>query len=142
MLGRNLKILLVLSPLVIGGYVLGLPYGPRGVAIGYSAVMTLWAVPHIAWCVHGTVISLRDILRTASRPLVSGIVAAVLAFGVQFFFGQSLSHLPRLLLGATVLLGAYVGMLFYAMGQKAVYWDLLQGLRRGSSVEEKNLVPA
>ncbi len=142
MVGRNLKIVLVLAPLVIGGYVLGLPYGPRGVAIGYSALMTIWAVPHIAWCVHGTVISLRDIFVAASRPFVSGIVAGALAFGMQFFFGQSLSSLSRLVLEVTVLLGAYVGMLFFVMGQKAVYWDLVQGLRRRSAVEEDTLVPA
>ncbi len=142
MIGRNLKIVLVLAPLVIGGYVLGLPYGPRGVAIGYSALMTLWAVPHIAWCVHGTVISLRDIMVAVSRPFVSGIVAAALAFAVQFFFGQSLYPLPRLILGVTILLSVYLGMLFYVMGQKAVYWDLLRGFRRSSSVEEDTLVPA
>jgi O-antigen/teichoic acid export membrane protein len=142
MVGRNLKVVLVLAPLVIGGYLIGLPYGPKGVAFGYSAMMTLWAIPHIAWCVHGTVISLRDILRTASRPLVSGIVAAALALGVQFFCGRSLSPLPRLLLGTAVLLVAYVCMLFYVMGQKAVYWDLLRGFRRRSSVEETPLVPA
>jgi O-antigen/teichoic acid export membrane protein len=142
MVGRNLKIVLVLTPLVITGYVIGLPYGPKGVAFGYSAVMTLWALPHIAWCVHGTVISLRDILLTASRPLGSGIVAAALAFGAQFLCGHSFSPLPRLLLGATVLLVAYVLMLFYAMGQKDVYWDLLRGLKKRSSVEETPLVPA
>lgn len=142
MIGRNLKIVSVLAPLVICGYLLGLPYGPRGVAISYSAVMTLWVIPHIAWCVHGTVISLRDILSAASRPFVSGIVAAALAFGVQLTFGQSLAPLPRLLLGLTVLAGAYVGVLFYVMGQKAVYVSLLQGLRRSSSVEEKTFVTA
>jgi O-antigen/teichoic acid export membrane protein len=143
MVGRNLKIVLVLTPLVITGYVIGLPYGPKGVAFGYSAVMTLWALPHIAWCVHGTVISLRDILLTAGRPLGSGVVAAALAFGVQFLCGHSFSPLPRLLLGATVLLAAYVLMLFYAMGQKDVYWDLLRGLKkRSASVEETPLVSA
>jgi len=142
MIGRNLKIVLVLAPLVIGGYVLGLPYGPRGVAIGYSALMTLWAIPHIAWCVHGTVISPRDIFVAASRPFISGIAAAALAFAVQFFFAQSLSPLPRLVLGVTILLSVYVGMLFYVMGQKEVYWDLLRGFRKSSPVEEDTLVPA
>jgi PST family polysaccharide transporter len=142
MVGRNLKVVSVLAPLVIAGYAIGLPYGPKGVAFGYSAVMTLWAIPHIAWCVHGTVISLRDILLTASRPLGSGIVAAALAFGVQFFWGQSLSPLPRLVFGTAVLLVSYVGMLFYAMGQKAVYWDLVRGLRKRSTVEGTPLVPA
>src|SRR6266849_8906030 len=42
LMARNLKIVLVLAPLVIGGYILGLPYGPKGVAFAYSAVMMLW----------------------------------------------------------------------------------------------------
>lgn len=142
MIGRNLKIVSVLAPLVICGYVLGLPYGPRGVAIGYSAVMTLWTVPHIAWCVHGTVISLRDIFAAAARPFVSSIVAAVLAYGVQFRFGQSLAPLPSLILGVTVFASVYAGVLFYVMGQKAVYRSLFQGLRRNSTVEEETLVTA
>jgi len=142
MVGRNLKVVSVLAPLVIGGYAIGLPYGPRGVAFGYSAVMTLWAIPHIAWCVQGTVISLRDILMTASRPMASGIVAAALAFGVQFLCGQSCPPLPRLVLGTLVLVVVYVGMLFYVMGQKALYSDLLRGLRNRSPVEETPLVPA
>jgi O-antigen/teichoic acid export membrane protein len=142
MVGRNLKVVSVLAPLVIAGYAIGLPYGPKGVAFGYSAVMMLWAVPHIAWCVKGTIVSLRDILLAVSRPLGSGIVAGALAFGVQSLCGQWLSPLPRLLLGTFVLTIGYVGVLLYVMGQKGFYWDLFQGLRRRPSVEEKNLVPA
>jgi PST family polysaccharide transporter len=141
LVGRSLKIALVIAPLVITGYVLGLPHGPRGVAFAYSLVMTLWVVPHIVWCVHGTLISLRDILLAVSRPLLSGIVAAALALGAQFLYGQMLSPLHRLILGGTVLLSAYLGMLLYVMGQKTFYVDLIQGLRRRSSVEAKTLVP-
>ena len=57
LVGRGLKIALVFAPIMIAGYVIGLPYGPRGMAFGYSAVMALWVIPHIAWCVHGTVIT-------------------------------------------------------------------------------------
>jgi O-antigen/teichoic acid export membrane protein len=138
---RSLKIALVLAPVVIVGYVMGLPYGPKGVAFGYSAMMTLWVVPHIVWCVHGTVISFSDILRTVSRPMLSIVPALALTFGVQYLYGNSLSPLSRLLLEGTVLLATYVVMLLYVMGQKAFYLDLLVGLRRRSSVEE-TLVPA
>jgi O-antigen/teichoic acid export membrane protein len=139
MVGRSLKVALVLAPVVIGGYVMGLPYGPKGVAFAYSAAMTLWVIPHIAWGVHGTVLSLRDIAVAVSRPLVSGIVAGAAAFGVQFLWGQTLPPLPRLMLGTAVLLGAYVGMLFYVMGQKAVYVNLLRGMKKGSPIDEKVL---
>jgi O-antigen/teichoic acid export membrane protein len=142
MVGRSLKATLVFAPLVICGYVIGLPYGPKGVAFGYSAVMTLWAVPLIMWGIHGTVVSFRDIVLAASRPLVSGVVATALAFGVQFAFGQSLSPLPRLILGAIVLLCAYAGMLLYVMGQKTFYFNLVRGLMGRPLLQDRVLVSA
>lgn len=142
MIGRNLKVVSVLAPVVIGGYFIGLPYGPKGVAFAYSAAMMLWAIPHIAWCVHGTVVSLRDILLAASRPFISGLLAAAVALGVQYVWAQSLLPLPRLLLSSSVLLVAYVAVLFFVMGQKAVYLDILRKLRGRSPLEEKTLVPA
>src|SRR6516164_9910350 len=66
---RGLKVAPVLATIMIAGYVMALPYGPKGIAFAYSAVLTLWVIPHIWWCVHGTAISLRDILVAASRPL-------------------------------------------------------------------------
>jgi PST family polysaccharide transporter len=139
LVNRSLKTALVIAPLVIAGYVAGLPYGPKGVAFGYSAAMTLWAIPHIAWCVHGTGITLRDMGIAVSRPLLSGIVAAALAFGAQSFYGQSLSPLPRLILGGTILSVAYLGMLLYVMGQKVFYLDLVRGFRKREAVNEKVL---
>ena len=142
MVGRSLKIALVLAPLVISGYLVGLPYGPKGVACAYSVVMTLWVVPHLAWCVRGTVISLRDILVVVSKPLVSGAVAMALAFTMQLWYGDMLRPLPRLLLGSTIMVVAYIGMLFYVMGQKRLYLDLIQGLRKRSSAELPSLARA
>ncbi len=141
LVGRSLKIALVLAPLVIAGYVVGLPYGPKGIALAYSTVMTLWVVPHIAWCVRGTVISLRDIFLAVRRPLLSSVVAATLAFGLQFFYGRLLTPLPRLVLGSAILSVTYVGMLLYVMGQKAFYLNLLRGLGSRPPVEETTLVP-
>ena len=103
LVGRSLKIALVITPLVIAAYVIGLPYGPTGVAFAYSAAMTLWLVPHIAWCIHGTMISSRDILNASGQPFLSAIVAAACAFTAQFFYGQSLSPFPRLLLGGGIV---------------------------------------
>ena len=140
LVGRSLKIALVLAPLVITGYLVGLPYGPKGIALAYSTVMTLWAVPHIAWCVRGTVISLRDIFGAVRRPLVSSVVAASLAFGLQLFFGSLLTPLPRLVLGSAILFGTYAGMLLYVMGEKAFYINLVRGLGSRPVVEGTTLV--
>lgn len=139
MVGRSLRVASVLAPLVMTSYIVGLPYGPTGVALAYSAVMALWLIPHIAWCVQGTMISLRDILNAASRPFISAIVAAAVAFTALFFYGQQFSPFPRLVLGGGILLFVYIWMLLYVMGQKAFYMDLLQTMMH-SAVKEKELI--
>jgi len=130
LVGRSIKLISIIAPLTITAYVLGLPYGPKGVALAYSTAMTLWVIPHILLCIRGTSISFRDIMVTIRRPLLSGIVAAVFAAAVQFLFAQSLIPILRLALDGTILLGVYLGMLLYVMGQKDFYLDVLRSLRR------------
>jgi PST family polysaccharide transporter len=137
MVGRSVKIALVLAPLMVAAYVLGLPYGPSGVAFAYSVIMTLSVAPLIAACIHGTMISPRDFLPAVGRPLVSAIVGTMLAFAVQYFYGQFLSPFWRLTLGGGTLLFSYLWILLYVMGQKAFYLDLLRGLWQRSSIGEK-----
>jgi len=136
---RSLKIALVIAPLAITAYLIGLPYGPKGVALAYSTAMTIWLIPHILWCIHGTNISFGDILGVVKRPVVSAAVAALIAFAVQFQLGQNLPPLLRLIIGCGILFAIYVVMLLYVMGQKAFYTDLIRGLANRSPVEEKDL---
>lgn len=135
MIGRNLKIVMVIAPVVICGYVLGLPYGPRGVAFGYSAAMALLALPITAWSVHGTVVSFRDILSAVKRPLLSGIAAAAIALSLQALVGETLPALGRVMIGVVVLFACYVWILLIVMGQKPIYMDLIRGLRKQPSIE-------
>jgi O-antigen/teichoic acid export membrane protein len=137
LVSRSLKIALVFAPLIITGYLIGLPYGPKGVAFAYSAVMTVWVVPHIYLCVRGTAVSLGDILLAASRPLASGLLAGGLAFGLGSIYGQSFSPLLRLLLESSILLVTFFGTLLFVTGQKSLYLDLLKGLKGSPSVLEK-----
>jgi O-antigen/teichoic acid export membrane protein len=137
---RSLKMSLVFSPLIIGGYVLGLPYGPRGVAFAYSAVMAVCALPLTAWAVHGTGISFRDILLSVSRPLGSGILAGGFVLAVQLAYGQFFAPLPRLALESSILLVMFMVILLFVAGQKSLYLDLLRGLKGPSSIKEKSVV--
>jgi O-antigen/teichoic acid export membrane protein len=137
---RSLKIALVIAPLAITAYLIGLPYGPKGVAFAYSTAMTIWLIPHIIWCIHGTNISFGDIMNVVKRPVVSAGVAAALAFEVQHQYGHSLPPLLRLVSGCSILFGVYVLMLLYVMGQKEFYVDLIRGLGGSASVDEKTLV--
>jgi O-antigen/teichoic acid export membrane protein len=129
---RSLKMSFVLAPVMVGSYLIGLPYGPQGVAFAYSAGMMIWILPLIIWAVRGTTVSVRDILSTVFRPLASSIVAAVIAFGVHSLCGQLLPPFARLAFESVALFVTFALMLLFATGQKTLYLDLLRGLK-GSS---------
>jgi O-antigen/teichoic acid export membrane protein len=129
---RSVKMSFVIAPVMIGSYLIGLPYGPRGVALAYSAGMLLWIFPLIAWAVHGTVVSVKDILLAVFRPLASSVVAGIAAFGVHSLCGQLFPSPVRLVLECAVLLVVFAAMLLFATGQKSLYLDLLRGLRNSS----------
>jgi O-antigen/teichoic acid export membrane protein len=133
LVGRGLKVGPVLAAIMIAGYVVALPYGPTGVAFAFSAVLTLWTIPHIWLCVRGTMISVCDILVVVARPLASAALAGGIAFGARMLFGQFLSPLPRLFLESGVLFAAFFGVLLFVAGQKSLYFDVLGGLWRPSS---------
>ena len=84
---RSLAIALVIAPLVITAYAIGLPFGPHGVAFAYSAAMTLWLVPHILWCLHGTtIISAGPSFSIKAGLFFQRLLAAAFAFGAQAYF--------------------------------------------------------
>jgi PST family polysaccharide transporter len=132
---RSLKIALVFTPLMVLGCLMGVPYGLTGVAFAYSAVMVLWVVPHVAWCVHGTAISLRDVAATVLRPLASGIVAGAVGYAAHLLCGELLSPLLRLVVESGVLVVTFFAVLVFVAGQKALYVDLLRGLSRGRAAQ-------
>jgi len=137
---RNLKMCLVIAPIMIASYTLGLPYGPKGVALSYSMVMVLWAIPAIVWAIHGTVFSVKDIWRAVSWPLISSVTAAGVAFGVRLLYGRLLSPVSRLVLENVVLLFMFVGILLLRTEQKSLYLNLLRGLKNPSSANKESLV--
>ncbi len=137
---RSLNIALVFAPTLVAGYLLGLPYGPKGVAFAYSAVMALWVIPFIAWCVKGTAVAFGDVFLALIRPLGFGLLAGLLGFAAQTALRPFVAPVPRLLLETAVLLGAFFGLLFFVGGQKTFYIDLIRGLKRPN--KEKNLASA
>jgi O-antigen/teichoic acid export membrane protein len=125
---RSLNLALVIAPLMTVASIVGLPYGPTGVAFANSAALALWLVPHVVWCLRGTVISPLDLLVTASRPLFSSVVAAGAAFGTQLYLAQFHSPFLELALGGCAMFATYVFMLLFVMGQKTLYLDLFRTL--------------
>ena len=140
--GRGLKIAFVIAPLMIASNIIGLPYGPKGVAVAYSTVTLLWMIPIIPWAVHDTVISTWDVIRTVGRPLASVVPAAGLAFGITLFAGSMVTPFIRLVIECSVLFSAYAAILLFVAGEKSFYWDLFRVMRGRTAVEKQDVLSA
>lgn len=121
---RSFKMSLLIAPLVIMAILIGLHYGPKGVALSYSAVMTLLTVPVIIWAIYKTGIVFKDIIKAIKPAILAGLLAAVAGLAFKLAFGGALATIPLLILGLTLVLGLYAWLLLIVMGQKDFFVDL------------------
>jgi O-antigen/teichoic acid export membrane protein len=128
---RSLNIGLVIAPLVVGSTLIGLPYGPTGVAIAQSTAMSLWLVPHIFWALHGTNITPRDLIEAAGRPLIASATAA-LALVMLLGVISMTPGLLRLTIGSLVMLSIYLCILLFVFKQKVFFSDVIRTLWLGA----------
>ena len=135
---RSLKMAVAIAPFTITACLVGVSYGPWGVALGYSTVMTLWIIPAIAWAVHGTVISLRDVLGTASRPVCASVLAGGVAWGARAAYLYSLPLLPRLVVESAIVVVVVAVMVLLDAEKKIMYADLFRQLTKASSHAERS----
>jgi PST family polysaccharide transporter len=125
---RSLKIAVFIAPVMVLAVIAGLRYGPNGVAIGYSAAMVLLFIPLIAWAKHGTGVSNRDYWDAIKRPLIAGFIAGAAGWCAQYALRNSLPSLPLFAVAFSVMGAIYLGILLFAMGQRAEYTELLTHL--------------
>jgi PST family polysaccharide transporter len=130
--GRSLRIAMVLSPIVIVGIVSGLSRGPNGVAIGYSAAITLLTVPVIAWSINGTGIGWNDYWESVKAPVFAGLAATCCGLVFEISSTGQSSPVWRLAEGGGLMLSIYLWMLLYVMERKKMFMAFLSQLKARS----------
>lgn len=133
--GRSLKLAFLIAPIVMLAYALGLPFGPTGVAAGFSLAMLILVGPAVHWAKQGTLITLGDLWRTALPSLVASIVAAVAVIAAKTLMGAT-DPLLRLVILTLVMFTVHGALLVFVMGQKEIYLDLLRTIRRSKEEGE------
>jgi O-antigen/teichoic acid export membrane protein len=125
---RQMKAGIVWSGLIVLSFVLGLRYGPEGVAICYSAMSALLALPICFYALAGTAVRFGDVVGAIKRPFLATLVSATLVLLIK----QSLpSSLPSSILavgGCLTVLTVYAFVLLVLLGQWSIYRDLVRHL--------------
>jgi PST family polysaccharide transporter len=124
--GRSLRIALVVTPVLILAYVVGLGRGPEGVAFGYSVCIVLLSAPVILWAKHGTLISAKDVLQALTPPVFSVVLGAAASLAARPLMGSVGPALLRLFAESGLLFAVYGLVLLFVMNQKDVYFALLR----------------
>jgi len=130
---RSLNIALFIAPWVTAFYLIGLPYGAQGIAAAFSAAMILFLFPCLMWCLHGTSISLRELLISICPPFSSGVISAACGFAYLQTAGDWFSPLVRLIIGGGIMGIIYMFVLLFVFGQRDFYHDLFKSLVGGSA---------
>ena len=140
---RSLQQSIVIAGLVLTACIIGLPYGPKGVAAGFSTAMIFWLIPHAMWTLRGTPVAPRDLVRTGSPPLIAAIVSTTTAYAVSAYCGPVQSPAAQLVLDGGVMILVYSCLMIFVMG-KDFYLDLFRAMRntRASSLDTKEVEPA
>jgi PST family polysaccharide transporter len=125
---RSLNMAFFIAPWVSAAYLVGLPYGAAGVALAFSAAMTLFLVPCLIWSVHGTVISTRELFKTVSHPGLSAFAAGIVAYIFHVSAANSLNAFSLLLLGGCLMLAVYLLILLFVLDQRNFYFGLIRDL--------------
>ena len=107
-LGRRLLMIGATGALITAvGFMIGVKWGPLGVAISYAVTTYLALVPIMVWTYHGTPLRLVDFFRSIQNPLLASIVAGGLVWMLRLYT----SDLPDL--QALVLLTTIFGMTYF-----------------------------
>jgi O-antigen/teichoic acid export membrane protein len=77
---RHLTLTIITATIVSVSFLIGVRYGIKGVAYGYTIANFLIMIPWIGFAFRGTPIKISLVLKSLSGPLVAAIIAGVLTY--------------------------------------------------------------
>ncbi len=102
---------------LVSAFAIGLPHGPRGVAIAYSIAVTLLAVPMSYLALRDLPVNLGDIARTLAVPIAAGLPAAALGWATENLLPLPLPKMARAAVGLAAFGGSYALILLVGFGR-------------------------
>lgn len=105
---------LVYTPVMVLAVALAVPWGPYGVAVGFTVGTYLLSYPTIAYCLKTSHLGMRDFLAILARPALASIGAAATLFAGGAFLpagpGPVVDVLIKLTIFGVLYLALWVGI--------------------------------
>jgi PST family polysaccharide transporter len=116
------------SPLFAIAIATGSFFGAQGVAVGYAVTQWLLLVPGLAYCLHGSPVTLPLYIRILARPLTASTLAAAAAWLLGRHYNLE-NHLAQLLLTGPAFVLVYATTWLALPGGRQAALDMKQLIR-------------
>lgn len=115
---------LVTAPITVLAFCIGLPYGPEGVAIGYTISSCILFIPVLRYALRDSEISSVDVFRTWKQPIVSAAIASAAGIAVKQLIAGPQPQLIAALVSIGVFGLAYSVLMAFVFGwrQRVAAW--------------------
>lgn len=107
---RMLRVSYFTTAVTIIGFVIGLPFGPVGVARGYATASWIVAVPSIWYATTASPVRRNDFVTALWRPALSGAMIAIALVVVRHSVTSPLSNMSSLAINASLSGVIWVGI--------------------------------
>lgn len=122
---RQLRCAVVWCTLVVAAFFAGLRYGPEGVAIAYSGISVVLALPICLYGLHGTPIRLRDLGEVLLRPALAVVLAGGAMWALKLTLPAERPAAIGAIGGCLGLVALYAFLLLVVFRQWSLYRDLV-----------------
>ena len=126
--GKHLRLGVVVAALCVVSFVVGLPWGARGVALSYTLFGYATLIPYLHFALKETPVSLRDFLKVFAMPMPATIGMVLAGKGIAYLCSDFPSIVTLLLASASGGL-VYLGVIWIQPGGSEVLEDLRTNLR-------------
>lgn len=127
---------------LVAAFAIGLPYGPRGVAVSYSIAVTLLAVPTTYYALRDLHVNFVDLVRTLSVPIAAGLPAAAIGWAVDHVLPLPLPELARAGIGVVAFGTTYMLILLVGFGRLTRFRDAFDALRTPRGPKPGKMAPS
>jgi O-antigen/teichoic acid export membrane protein len=133
---RQMRFGILWSLLIVGSFAVGLPFGPSGVAIGYSVMSAVLALPLCSYALKGTSIRLRDLGAAVRFPALAAGLGIAAGWALPRLFLANAAMPWRAATGIFVSLGVYALVLLVVLKQGSFYRRLFMELLKKTPAAE------
>jgi PST family polysaccharide transporter len=101
----------------VAGFIIGLPWGPVGVALAYAIVNYVFLYTWMAWVFRGSPVSFRDFADACAVPAIASMIVAGLLILLDSYIG-ALSPAGQIFVGALIFILIFISIVFMTTSGK------------------------